>query len=107
MQQITEQQILALAPNASAAANGRKISDKGGFVRLERSAGKKEKVRRVEVIDALADRAENDFYLTQLEDAEKDVKAALIYALRHVPDNIDKLLALVKSKRSNLRDTVR
>lgn len=38
MQQITEQQILALAPNASAAANGRKISDKGGFVRLERSA---------------------------------------------------------------------
>lgn len=38
MQQITEQQIIALAPNAAAAANGRKISDKGGFVRLERSA---------------------------------------------------------------------
>lgn len=38
MQQITEQQILALAPNASAAANGRKISQKGGFVRLEHSA---------------------------------------------------------------------
>ncbi len=38
MQQITEQQILALAPNAAAAANGRKISDKGGFVRLECSA---------------------------------------------------------------------
>ena len=38
MQQLTEQQILALAPNASAAANGKKISDKGGFVRLEHSA---------------------------------------------------------------------
>ncbi len=38
MQQITEQQILSLAPNPAAAANGRKISQKGGFVRLERSA---------------------------------------------------------------------
>lgn len=37
MQQITEQQIAAMAPNAAAAANGRKISQKGGFVRLERS----------------------------------------------------------------------
>lgn len=38
MRQITEQQITALAPNPAAAANGRKISQKGGFVRLERSA---------------------------------------------------------------------
>lgn len=38
MQQVTEQQIQAMAPNAAAAANGRKISQKGGFVRLERSA---------------------------------------------------------------------
>lgn len=38
MKQITEQQILALAPNPAAAANGRKISQKGGFVRLECSA---------------------------------------------------------------------
>lgn len=37
MQQITEQQILAMAPNAAAASNGRKISQKGGFVRRERS----------------------------------------------------------------------
>lgn len=35
MQQITEQQIQAMAPNAAAASNGRKISQKGGFVRLE------------------------------------------------------------------------
>lgn len=38
MQQITKQQILALAPNPAAADNGRKIAQKGGFVRLERSA---------------------------------------------------------------------
>ncbi len=38
MQQVTEQQIQAMAPNAAAVANGRKISQKGGFVRLERSA---------------------------------------------------------------------
>ncbi|MCI8401661.1 MAG: SWIM zinc finger family protein [Lachnospiraceae bacterium] len=37
MQKITEQQIMAMAPNATAAANGRKISQKGGFVRRERS----------------------------------------------------------------------
>lgn len=38
MQNITEQQIQAMAPNAAAASNGKKISVKGGFVRLERSA---------------------------------------------------------------------
>lgn len=38
MQQITEQQIQAMAPNAAAVANAVKISKKGGFVRLERSS---------------------------------------------------------------------
>lgn len=37
MQQVTEQQIQAMAPNQSAVANAKKISQKGGFVRLERS----------------------------------------------------------------------
>lgn len=37
MREVTEQQILALAPNAAAASNGKKISQKGGFVRLERT----------------------------------------------------------------------
>ena len=37
MQNITEQQIQAMAPNPAAVANGRKISQKGGFVRLEKS----------------------------------------------------------------------
>ena len=37
MRQITQEQITALAPNPAAAANGKKISQKGGFVRLEAS----------------------------------------------------------------------
>lgn len=38
MKDITEQQILSLAPNPAAAANGRKISKSGGFVKLCKSA---------------------------------------------------------------------
>ncbi|MBO5353463.1 MAG: SWIM zinc finger family protein [Lachnospiraceae bacterium] len=38
MREITEQQIVAMAPNQSAVANAKKISQKGGFVRLECSA---------------------------------------------------------------------
>ena len=37
MRDITEQQVIAMAPNQSAVSNARKISQKGGFVRLERS----------------------------------------------------------------------
>ncbi len=66
MQQITEQQILALAPNPTAATNGRKIAQKGGFVRLERSAddtfylgecsgsGKSNYITSADFIDVLA-----------------------------------------------------
>lgn len=38
MRTITEQQIMSMAPNAAAASNGRKISQKGGFVKLECSS---------------------------------------------------------------------
>lgn len=38
MKNITEQQILAAAPNPAAAANGKKISKSGGFVKLYKSA---------------------------------------------------------------------
>ena len=37
MKNITEQLILSLAPNSAAAANGRKISQSGGFIKLARS----------------------------------------------------------------------
>lgn len=64
MQEITEQQIIAMAPNQSAVSNARKISQKGGFVRLERSAddtfymgecsgsGKSNYITSVDFIDA-------------------------------------------------------
>jgi len=38
VQEITEEKIAAMAPNQAAAANGKKISRGGGFVRLEHSA---------------------------------------------------------------------
>lgn len=69
--------------------------------------GKKEMVRRVKVIDALAGAQENKFYLAQLEQAEKEVKDALIYALRHTEDNAEKLLELVKTEKGNTRNMVR
>lgn len=37
MKNITEQQIMALAPNAAAATNGKKISNSGGFTKLYKS----------------------------------------------------------------------
>ena len=66
MQTVTEQQILAMAPNPAAASNGKKISQKGGFVRLERSeddtfylgectgSGKSNYITSVDFIDAKA-----------------------------------------------------
>lgn len=69
--------------------------------------GKKEMARRVKVIDALAGAEENDFYLSQLESAEKEVKQALIYALRHSGDNAKTLLELVKTEKGSAKNTAR
>lgn len=70
--------------------------------------GKKEMVYRVEIIGSVSGAKENGFYLTQLETAEKDVKNALITALRFDKNNFEKLTSLVKtekgeSKKSALR----
>lgn len=66
MQQLTEQQILVYAPNAAAASNGKKISQKGGFVKLQRSqddtfymgectgSGKSNYITSADYIDAAA-----------------------------------------------------
>ncbi|MDE7360359.1 MAG: hypothetical protein K2N38_00315 [Oscillospiraceae bacterium] len=67
--------------------------------------GKKETVRRVNVIEKMCGAEENDFYLEQLEAAEKDVRAALICALRHDERNIDKLCELVKTEKGKLKKT--
>ena len=65
--------------------------------------GKKETVRRLNVIEDLCGAEENDFYLEQLELSEKDVRKALIYALRHDERNIDRLIELTKTEKGKLK----
>lgn len=65
--------------------------------------GKKEMVRRVNVIENVCGASENAFYLEQLENAEKDVRKALIYALRHDEANIDKLAELTKTEKGKVK----
>lgn len=65
--------------------------------------GKKEMVRRLNVIEEVCGAEENDFYLEQLENAEKDVRKALIYVLRHDEKNIDRLIELTKTEKGKLK----
>ncbi len=65
--------------------------------------GKKEMVRRVEVIEAIAGARANDFYLKYLPDAEKEVRQSLIYALRHSTENEELLLSLVKTEKGKTK----
>ena len=75
---------------------------KGGFD----PKGKKVMVRRVQVIDKVSGAKENDFYLEKLADAEKEVRQALIYALRHSMDNIDQLLEMAKTEKGGNKKAV-
>lgn len=65
--------------------------------------GKKEMLLRVTVIENLGGAEENDFYLKQLENADKDIRKALIYALRHDERNIDKLIELAKTEKGKAK----
>ena len=65
--------------------------------------GKKEMVRRVQVIEGIAGGKANDFYLKMLPEAEKEVRCALLYALRHNQENIEYLLELVKKEKGNAK----
>lgn len=62
--------------------------------------GKKDMARRVEVIEKLMGAKENDFYLEQLENSEKDVKNELILALSHDESNTERLAELVKTEKA-------
>lgn len=68
--------------------------------------GKKEMVRRVKVISALAGAEANDFYIRMLEEAQKDVRLELIDALRHEPKNMTLLLDLSKTEKGKNKDKV-
>lgn len=61
--------------------------------------GGKAMVRRVWVMEALSGGEENEFYIKTFPEAEKDVRKALIFALRHDKNNVGLLLDLTKSER--------
>lgn len=63
--------------------------------------GKKEMVRRVRVMEAIAPKEANSFFREQVAEAKKEVLLALIFALRHCPENEDLLWDLTKSERGN------
>lgn len=65
--------------------------------------GKKDMVRRIHVIEAISGDKANEFYFEQIPDAEKDVRAALIYALRHDESNADKLIELSKTEKGSAK----
>lgn len=72
--------------------------------------GKKEMVRRVQVMDTVCASSEKEiqdalqqFFRSQLENAEKDVRSALIYALRHSDENIQLLIDMTKTEKGNCR----
>ena len=65
--------------------------------------GKKEMVRRVRVIEAIQGADADDFYLDKIPEAEKDVRAALVYALRHNEDNAEKLIELSKTEKGTAK----
>ena len=56
-------------------------------------------VRRVEVLEAIAGKEENAFYLEMLSAAQKEVKEALIRALRHEKANETVLEELAKTEK--------
>lgn len=64
-------------------------------------AGKREMARRVQIIDRIAGGKENDFYLEQIPKASKEVRPALIYALRHKEENTPKLMELVQTEKGD------
>lgn len=67
-------------------------------------AGKREMVRRVEVMETVAGADANDFYIKMLDTAQKEVRQALIFALRHHQDNVPLLLEMTKKERGKNKD---
>ncbi|MDE7029401.1 MAG: hypothetical protein K2P63_05395 [Lachnospiraceae bacterium] len=68
--------------------------------------GKKEMVRRVRLISALAGAEANEFYIKMLAEAQKDVRTELIGALRHEPQNLPLLFDLAKAEKGRSKDKV-
>lgn len=66
--------------------------------------GKRDMVRRVQAISAIGKDQENDFYQKYLGESTKDVREALIHALRFHQGNTNILFDLLKTEKGKLRD---
>ncbi len=65
--------------------------------------GKKEMARRVHVVEAIAGAGENAWYLSMLPEAEKEVRTALIQAMRHSQENREILQGFTKTEKGNCK----
>ncbi len=65
--------------------------------------GKRDMVRRVQTIEAIAGAKANDFYLQNIPEAEKDVRGALVFALRLDEGNAEKLIELFRTEKGPAR----
>ena len=65
--------------------------------------GKKDMVRRIHIIEAISGSESNDFYLANIPEAEKDVRATLVYALRHDEGNGSKLIELSETEKGSAK----
>lgn len=68
--------------------------------------GRRPMARRVEILDAAAGAAENEFYRSLLQDSSREVKEAAIRALRHDPANDALLLDLAKTEKGKMKETI-
>lgn len=68
--------------------------------------GKKEMVRRVQIIEQWLGASANDFYIKQLEEAKGELRQNLISALRHSPENIELLDGMRKTEKGNGKKAV-
>ena len=68
--------------------------------------GKRDMVRRVQVIEAIRGGQENDFYRYVVESGGKETREAAIQALRHDQSNLPLLLDLQKSEKGKLKEAV-
>ncbi|MBD5161410.1 MAG: hypothetical protein HDT14_05230 [Oscillibacter sp.] len=66
--------------------------------------GKRAMARRVEVIDAIAGGRETEWFLAQLTDAGRDVRAPLIYTLRHSEENFERIKTFCKSEKGECQE---
>lgn len=65
--------------------------------------GKKEMIRRVQIVEHICKDAANNFYLEQIPDSEKNIRATLIWALRHSQENVQTLIDLTRTEKGNCK----